>query len=261
LHALGVPVERYYHFHPEPTGRFPRTPEPTTDNLADFCAELPRFKADVTFVQDPDADRLAIIDEQCRPIGEEYTLALCAMHRLQRGEVTVANLSTSRMIDDVAEQIGASVVRTPVGEANVASAMRAHHAMIGGEGNGGVILPEIGLVRNSLIGIALILELLAKRKQPLSEIVRQIPAYAIAKDKVPIDGQLTRELHRKLSERYSDQTIDQQDGVRIDWPDRWVHVRPSNTEPIVRLIAEARDRQQANALLREVKQTLGINGG
>lgn len=258
LEALGVSAKHRYQFHPEPTGRFPRTPEPTMDNLAAFCDEVRAFEPDVTFVQDPDADRLAIIDEQCRCIGEEYTLALCAMHRLQKGDVTVANLSTSRMIDDIAQQAGATVIRTSVGEANVAAAMREHHAAVGGEGNGGVILPEVSFVRDSLVGIALVLEMLARRKQPLSEIVQQLPAYAIVKDKAPADGELTRQLSQILTNRYSEQTIDQQDGVRIDWPDRWVHVRPSNTEPIVRLIAEAPDAQKADSLLNEVKESLGI---
>ncbi len=260
LQGLGIGVNNYYHFYAEPTGDFPHAPEPTADNLAAFCEEVKPYKPDVVFVQDPDADRLAIIDENAQYIGEEYTLALCAMHMLQKGQTAVANLSTSRMIDDVAEQAGATVVRTPVGEANVAAAMREHDAAIGGEGNGGVILPRVSLVRDSLVGIALILEMLAKRKQRLSEVVQQLPAYAIVKEKAAADDRLTRALGETLREQYADQTIDQQDGVRIDWPDSWVHVRPSNTEPIVRLVAEARDGQRASSLLAEVKQTLGIDG-
>ena len=257
LHALGV---RYFHFHPEPTGRFPRDPEPTAANLAPFCQQLAPYKPDVVFAQDPDADRLALIDEQCRYIGEEYTLALCAQHRLQRGETAVANLSTSRMIDDVAERAGARVVRTPVGEANVAAAMRAERAALGGEGNGGIILPEVSHVRDSLVGIALVLEMLAHKQQPLSAVARELPAYAIVKDKAPAEARITGALRETLGGHYADQSIDDQDGVRVDWSDRWVHVRPSNTEPIVRLIAEARDHDQAEALLKDVKQTLGIDG-
>ena len=255
LNALGV---QYFHLHPEPTGRFPHPPEPTADNLADVARDAMRFKPDVVFAQDPDADRLAIIDEQGRYIGEEYTLALCALHRLQRGETAVANLSTSRMIDDVAQQAGATVVRTAVGEANVAAGMRQNDATLGGEGNGGIIVPGVTFVRDSLIGIALLLEMLAQRKQPLSEIVRDIPAYAIVKDKCPVDADVLGQMEQTLRAQYPDQHIDTQDGVRLDWPDRWVHVRPSNTEPIVRLIAEARDADTATSLLTDVRQALGI---
>lgn len=257
LEALGVGTR--YQFHAEPTGRFPHPPEPTAEHVADFCREVARYESDVAFVQDPDADRLAILDEQGRYVGEEYTLALCARQSVGRGDVIAANLSTSRMIDDIAAAAGARVVRTPVGEANVAAAMRAENAVVGGEGNGGVILPKVSYVRDSLVGIALVLEMLAHRRQPLSEITREVPAYAIVKDKAPIDDQLTRRLAQALAEQYPEQPINQNDGVRVDWPDRWVHVRPSNTEPIVRLIAEARDRAQAQALLADVRRALQLD--
>lgn len=256
LDALGV--HPFYHFHPEPTGRFPHNPEPTPENLADFCKQAAGYRTDVTFIQDPDADRLAILDEHARFIGEEYTLALCALQRLRQGEAMAANLSTSRMIDDIAEARGARVVRTAVGEANVAAAIRAEGAGLGGEGNGGVILPEVSLVRDSLVGMALVLEMLAQRKQSLSRLVAQVPAYAMVKTKTPADASLTARLGEVLASRYPDQSIDRQDGVRIDWPDRWVHVRPSNTEPIVRFIAEARQRSDADALIADVQHALDL---
>ncbi len=255
LDALGVQRD---HRHAEPTGRFPHAPEPTADNLAALARYARQHRADATFAQDPDADRLAILDEHGRYIGEEYTLALCARHVLRQGDVAVANLSTSRMLDDVADAVGATVVRTPVGEANVASAMRDHHAAIGGEGNGGVIWPRVSLVRDSLVGIALILELLAKQQKPLSALVDNLPRYAIVKDKITLDGSLdTDAALARLRDRFADQRLDTQDGVRIDWPDRWVHVRPSNTEPILRLIAEARDEPAARALIDQAREAIG----
>ena len=170
----------------------------------------------------------------------------------------MANLSTSRMIDDIAQKYGASVLRSAVGEANVAAVMTQHSAVIGGEGNGGVILPESSLIRDSLIGIALVLELLARRKQKLSAIVSEIPVYAIIKDKMPVDANIVAKLKPVLGEAFKQQKIDTQDGVRIDWPDSWVHVRASNTEPILRLIAEARDEATARDLISHVRKALGI---
>ncbi|MFP4224809.1 MAG: phosphoglucosamine mutase [Phycisphaeraceae bacterium] len=257
LDELGVEL---VHLHGEPTGQFPHEPEPTAENLVSLSDEVPRHAAAIGFAQDPDADRLAVVDERGRYIGEEYTLALCAKHVLSGGQKAVANLSTSRMLDDIAGAVGAEVVRTPVGEANVAAAMKADGAAIGGEGNGGVIWPEVGLVRDSLVGIAILLEMLAKRKQPLSVIAGEIPAYAIVKEKVPASEALIAQLGPKMTEAFADQRIDTQDGVRVDWADRWVHVRPSNTEPIVRLIAEARDAEQAKAIIAEVRGALGLTG-
>ena len=262
LDALGV---RLTHLYREPTGRFPHTPEPTRENLVELSAKVPDAGADVGFAQDPDADRLAIVDEQGTYIGEEYTLALCAMHKLKRGDVAVANLSTSRMLDDIAAAAGATVVRTPVGEANVAAGMREHGADLGGEGNGGIIWRPISQVRDSLVGMALVLEMLATRRQKLSEIVASTPGYAIVKDKLDlgsIPGGPEAVLDR-IAEHFADQKVDTQDGVRVDFesPDRWVHVRPSNTEPIVRIIAEAGEREDAEALIGEVVERIGIEAG
>ena len=256
LDALGV---KLVHMYPEPTGLFPHTPEPTQDNLTELCGQVTQHGADIGFAQDPDADRLAVVDENGTYIGEEYTLALAAMHLLDRGQTTVANLSTSRMIDDLAQRVGAEVIRTPVGEANVMAGMNQHGAQIGGEGNGGVIWSKVSGVRDSLVGMAILLEMLAKHGKPLSKLVDSIPAYAIVKDKVDASTELIQRIKPILAEAFRDQHLDDQDGVRVDWPDRWVHVRPSNTEPIIRLIAEAKQRSDAVALINQTRAALGIH--
>lgn len=255
LDGLGVEV---VHLYAEPTGQFPHEPEPLAKNLTGLCEAVREHGAHVGFAQDPDADRLAIVDERGAYIGEEYTLALCALHKLGQGDVAVANLSTSRMLDDIAEQAGARVHRTPVGEANVAAGIRETGALLGGEGNGGIIWPTISQVRDSLVGMALVLEMLAKRGKPLSAVAGAIPRYAIVKDKVPVDPAVVAVLPERMREYFAEQRIDVRDGVRVDWADRWVHVRPSNTEPILRLIAEAKDETAAQALIAAARQALGL---
>ncbi len=251
------------HLYAQPTGQFPHEPEPTRENLVELCDAVRAHGADVGFAQDPDADRLAVVDDQGRYIGEEYTLALASDHLLSRpdtprGSVIVANLSTSRMIDDIAAKTDATVIRTPVGEANVAATIRDRGAAVGGEGNGGVIWPPVIHVRDSVVGIALVLELLVQRQLPLSAIVDQLPQYAIVKDKVNIEPGMSDRCITVLREQYRTQKIDLQDGVRIDWPDRWIHVRPSNTEPILRMIAEADSQANARQLIADTRQVLGI---
>lgn len=261
--ALGCDL---VHLYAEPTGRFPHTPEPVKENLTELAERVTKEGAAIGFAQDPDADRLAIVDEQGTYIGEEYTLALCAMHIFERaagsgvlkGATVAANLSTSRMIDDIAAKHGVTVLRTAVGEANVAAAMQRHQSIVGGEGNGGIIVPAVSYIRDSLIGMALLLEMLATGNEPLSAIVQTFPRYAIVKEKMPVDAELVEQLIPRLTDRFSGCQIDTQDGVRIDWPDKWVHVRPSNTEPIIRLIAEAEDDSAAKALINEVRDALGI---
>lgn len=255
LESLGV---KLIHMYPEPTGLFPHTPEPTRENLTELCAKVKETGAAIGFAQDPDADRLAVVDERGSYIGEEYTLALSAMHLLKPGDIAVANLSTSRMIDDIAANVGAKVLRTAVGEANVAAGMAQSGSTIGGEGNGGVIWPKVSGVRDSLVGMAILLEMLAKRGKPLSELVKLTPTYAIVKDKVDASPELIGRIGPILEEAFKGPKIDTQDGVRIDWPDRWVHVRPSNTEPIVRLIAEAARHGDAVALINDVRAALGL---
>lgn len=255
LDALGVKV---HHLYAEPTGDFPHVPEPTKDNLTELCAVVKERQADIGFAQDPDADRLAVVDEQGTYIGEEYTLALCALHKLGPGESVAANLSTSRMVDDVAAKVGGSVIRTPVGEANVTEGMRAHGATLGGEGNGGIIDSRVSQVRDSLIGMAYLCEMLAARKQTLGAIVADQPRYAIVKDKADIDPAVLEAMPAKMAAAFADQRIDTQDGIRVDWDDRWVHVRPSNTEPIIRMIAEAREQAEAEQLVAQVRSVLGL---
>jgi phosphomannomutase len=255
LERLGVEL---IHMYPEPTGLFPHTPEPTLENLTELCEQVTKHRAAIGFAQDPDADRLAVVDESGSYIGEEYTLALSAMHLLKAGDQVVANLSTSRMVDDIAATVGASVIRTAVGEANVVEGMAQSGATLGGEGNGGVIWPKVCGVRDSLVGMALLLEMLAKRGKPLSELVAMTPAYAIVKDKADVSQELLDQIGPRLKEHFSQQKVDTQDGVRVDWPDRWVHVRPSNTEPIIRIIAEAAGEDETQSLVKEVRGVLGL---
>lgn len=244
--------------HGEPSGIFPHTPEPTRENLTGLAAAMTTQSAAAGFAQDPDADRLAIIDADGRYIGEEYTLVIGAIAVLSsmgdraRGRVVCVNLSTSRMIDDVAARYGARVIRTAVGEANVVAAMKQHDAIIGGEGNGGIIWPRVSYVRDSLSAMALTLGLLAREDKPLAQIVADMPAYAIEKRKVDLPSKdAAKPAVEKVAKAYASASVDRQDGVRIDWLDKraWLHVRASNTEPIMRLIAEAPTADESRRIL------------
>lgn len=234
-------------------GFFLHPPEPIAENLKDICPDVRRHGADVGFVLDPDADRLALIDETGRYVGEEMTLALAVRFRLsqQRGPVVI-NMSTSRVVEDIARQFDSPCHRTAVGEANVVEGMQSTKAVIGGEGNGGVIDPRVGWVRDPFIGMGLILNLMAETGRKLSELVHELPAYHIVKDKYGADPGRLPELFGVLEKRWPEAKPNRLDGLRLDWPDRWVHVRPSNTEPIVRVIAEAPQKEQAEGLCREV---------
>ncbi len=238
-------------------GAFAHEPEPVADNLRAVCPRVAAEGADVGFVLDPDADRLALIDETGRYIGEELTLALAVRFRLgqQRGPVVV-NMSTSRLVEDIARQHGCPCSRSAVGEANVAERMRAVGAVIGGEGNGGVIDPRVGFVRDPFIGMGLVLNLLADTGRKLSELVAELPAYVIVKDKYTVDRGRLPELFAALPRHWPEAAANRLDGLRLDWPDRWVHVRASNTEPIVRVIAEAPRREEAERLCTEVGRRL-----
>jgi phosphomannomutase len=238
-------------------GVFQHEPEPVLANLRDICPRVPQHRADIGFVLDPDADRLALIDETGRYIGEELTLALAVLFRLrqQRGPV-VLNMSTSRLSEDIAKQAGCPCYRTAVGEANVVEKMREVGAVIGGEGNGGVIDPRVGWVRDPFIGMALILNLLADTGKRLSELVAELPSYCIIKDKYTLESDRLPQLFAALLQRWPDAAVNRMDGLRLDWPSRWVHVRPSNTEPIVRVIAEAPQEKEAQALCGRVGELL-----
>ncbi len=238
----------------EANGQFAHPPEPTEDHLSGLCEVVQKHEAEVGFAQDPDADRLAIVDDRGRYIGEEYTLALAAKYMFARQPgPAAANLSTSRMIDDLAAAAGGlTVYRTPVGEANVARAMREHHCVIGGEGNGGVIDPRVSYVRDSFVAMGMVLNILAREDRPLSAIVDDLPRYVMVKRKFSMTPEQIAAWLRRVPEVVGDGRLNTTDGVRIDWPEGWVHVRGSNTEPIARVIAEAADAATANSLVQRV---------
>ncbi|MCG8408361.1 MAG: phosphoglucosamine mutase [Phycisphaerales bacterium] len=255
LERLGCKVT---HLNSEPHGRFAHPPEPTAENLVGLCEAVREHGADVGFAQDPDADRLAIVDNQGRYIGEEYTVALATKYMLSKQVGAVAvNLSTSRMVDDLVAQAGdgAVVHRTPVGEANVARAVLTHGCVIGGEGNGGVIDPRVVPVRDSFVGMGLVLDLLAEDWRPLATIVDEMPRYVMIKQKFEVDREAIQAWLERVRMSTDGQSNDA-DGLRIDWPEGWVHVRPSNTEPIARVISEAADEKTAVSLARRITELL-----
>ncbi len=245
----------------ETDGRFPRAPEPIPEHLGALGRLVKKSKADVGIAVDPDVDRLAIVDENGRAIGEDYTLAFAVRAvlgadgrgRRAAGLPVVVNLSTSLVVDDAARDYGGTVVRVPVGEVNVARALLERRSLIGGEGNGGVILPALHAGRDAPLAAALLLALLVRDGRSVSEIVDAAPRYAIVKAKIPRGAALSR-VYPALQQRFADAVADTQDGLRLGWSDRWLHVRPSNTEPIIRLIAEAPSRAAAEALVDEGKQ-------
>lgn len=228
----------------EPTGLFAHAPEPIAENLTELCAAVNSEGAEIGFAQDPDADRLAIVDEAGRYIGEEYTLAMAAKYIFSKQVGKAAtNLSTSRMIDDVARKAGCEVIRTAVGEANVAAAMLEHNCVIGGEGNGGVIDLRVGPVRDSLVGIALVLQLMNETGSSVSALVGEIGGYYMTKEKFPADREQARQILDEARRRFAFARLDMSDGYRFDFPDgSWVHCRASNTEPVMRVIVEAKDQ-------------------
>jgi phosphomannomutase len=237
----------------EPTGLFVHEPEPTQANLKELCNWVKQERADLGFAQDPDADRLAIVDEKGTYIGEEYTLALAAMHMFAtNGGLAAANLSTSRMIDDIARRAGARVLRTPVGEANVANTMLDHKCVIGGEGNGGVIDLRVGPVRDSLVGIALILQLMAETGKSISRLVQEIGGYSMHKDKFAANSEQAARITKLATEKFAGAALNTSDGCRFDFPDGWIHLRTSNTEPVMRMIVEARDEPTARRYIEAV---------
>ena len=237
----------------ETDGRFPRSPEPTPENLGDLSALVRRSGASVGIAVDPDVDRLAIVDENGTPIGEDYTLAFAVRAVLggPKSSTVVCNLSTSLVVEDAAREFGADVVRTPVGEVHVARAILRLAAVIGGEGNGGVMYPALHAGRDAPVAAALLLELLSRSGKRVSELVAAAPRYVIVKAKVERGTRAMEDVYTVLRRRFPDASVDSQDGLRLGWRDRWLHVRPSNTEPIIRLIAEAPTRAAADALVEE----------
>ncbi len=296
LSKLGCEV---FAINDEPTGIFAHTPEPTAENLKDFCAFVKDKNAQIGFAQDPDADRLAIVDENGNYPGEEYTLALAAKYmfsnsglgthrvegvspsfKLLRGQdardttrdeprgtnCAAANLSTSRMIDDIAAQCGGHVFRTPVGEANVAKTMIEHNCIIGGEGNGGVIDLRIGPIRDSLTGIALILQMMAETGKTIgidarpcvSKYINEIGHYYMIKEKFAADKNQSQKIFEEAIKTFPQAKINSSDGYRFDFEDAWLHIRSSNTEPVMRVIAEAKEQSIARKYVDEIKKVISV---
>ncbi|MGD0897918.1 MAG: phosphoglucosamine mutase [Thermoguttaceae bacterium] len=258
-----------------PDGQFAHTPEPTAENLAGVLAAVTQVGADVGFCQDPDADRLAVIDASGRYLGEEYTVALCVEHVLRHAtgdcpdfrptkmglspsaRAIVTNCSSSRMSEDLAGRHGAPFFRSAVGEANVVDAMLAHGALFGGEGNGGPIDPRVGLVRDSFVGMALLLDAMAERELPIGRLADELPRYEIVKTKISLAREKVSGALDALQRHFAGAAYDRLDGLRLDWPGRWLLVRASNTEPIVRAIAEAPTAAEARRLCDDAAGVLG----
>ena len=239
----------------EPNGIFAHTPEPVPQNLVDLAVAVKEHKADLGVAVDPDVDRLAMIANDGNPLGEEYTLALAVKFILSKklGYVVV-NLSTSRVIDDVAQYYNVLLFKTKVGEINVAQKMREVGAVVGGEGNGGVILPEVHLGRDAPVGLALILQSLAEFDGTISQLKQTLSQYYILKDKESVKNINAEKVIAHFAEKYRDEQLELSDGLRIDRADSWIHLRRSNTEPIVRIIVESRTPEISWRILQEVKE-------
>ncbi|MFZ2072535.1 MAG: phosphoglucosamine mutase [Minisyncoccia bacterium] len=254
LEKLGCEV---FQINGEQNGEFAHEPEPILKNLGQLAKAVSENNSNIGFAQDPDADRLVLVNEKGQILNEEYTLALAVKNVLSKNPSdVVVNMSTSRMSEDLVNNYGKKIHRTKIGEANVVEKMMEIGSIVGGEGNGGVIYFPISSSRDSLAGIAFILELMAKENKPISVIIDDLPKYIIKKDKITFSGDLNS-LYDSLKSEFKNATVDTLDGVRFDWPDSsWIHIRPSNTEPIVRIIGEAKDENRINALFKQVKLTL-----
>jgi phosphomannomutase len=255
LDKLGV---EYIKMYCEPTGHFPHNPEPLKEHLGDICAKVIEEKADFGIVVDPDVDRLALIDEKGNMFGEEYTLVAVADYVLGKTpSATVSNLSSSRALRDIAEKHGQTYSPSAVGEVNVVIEMKETGALIGGEGNGGIIYPELHYGRDSLVGIALFLSHLAELDTTVSELRASYPAYFMAKKKIELTPEINvDELLIKVQELYKDEQINTVDGVKIDFANEWVHLRKSNTEPIIRIYTESTSEENANLLADKMIESI-----
>ncbi|MDD3079075.1 MAG: phosphoglucosamine mutase [Paludibacter sp.] len=262
LDALGVKkVEKLYC---EPNGQFPHNPEPLPEHLTEISQLMKRVKVDVGFVVDPDVDRLAIISEDGSMFGEEYTLVSVADYILQYTPGnTVSNLSSTRALRDVTRKYGCEYTAAAVGEVNVVTAMKATGAVIGGEGNGGVIYPASHYGRDALVGIALFLTMLAKSGKKVSELRKTYPQYYISKNKIQLTPAIDVDhVLRTIKEKYTDDDVNDIDGVKIDFPTGWIHLRKSNTEPIIRIYSEAASLAEADKfaqdIISQIKEIAGI---
>lgn len=252
-------------------GVFSHPPEPVPENLTDLCKRVKSEKADLGIAVDPDVDRLVLIDEKGEPFGEEYTVVSVVKFVLEKEKAkrrrnpaatkVVVNLSTTRAVDDIAALYGAQCVRTPVGEIHVAKKMKELGALVGGEGNGGVILPSVHLGRDALLGIALTLQHLAEFGGPLSALKKSLPGYFITKGKIELGSINADESLGKLKQKHSNEGIvNTEDGLKIDFPTSWVHLRKSNTEPIIRIIAEAQTKKEANDIVQRFTEEIAKGG-
>ena len=251
LRKMGVEVVELYC---EPNGQFPHNPEPLKEHLTDICNLVKKEKADLGIVVDPDVDRLAFIDETGEMFGEEYTLVACADFVLGKTPGnTVSNLSSSRALRDVTARHGGQYQASAVGEVNVVQLMKDSDAVIGGEGNGGIIYPEAHYGRDSLVGVGLFLTHLAEKKVSVSELRKEYPAYYMSKNKIQLTPDLdVDEVLKRVKENHKEEEISTVDGVKIDFPENWVHLRKSNTEPIIRIYTEAKSQQEADELAEKM---------
>ncbi len=244
----------------EPTGIFAHPPEPKPVNLSQLSDTIKNHKADIGFALDPDADRLVVADENGKVLSEELTLALCVKHYLSKYKKTdvVINQSTSRIIEDIADKYKCKVYRVPTGEINVTEKMEEIDSDIGGEGNGGIILRELNKCRDSLVGIALILEMLSKEKRNIGNIAKEFPEYVLIKEKISSETIDFSSIMVEIKLEFKEQKIDTQDGIRIDFNDKWVLVRKSNTEPIIRIFAESKSEESSRELVNKIKKIIAI---
>ena len=247
LEKLGCEVVKLYC---EPNGHFPHNPEPLKEHLTDICELVKKENADLGIVVDPDVDRLALIDETGEMFGEEYTLVAVADYLLKhKNGVAVSNLSSSRALRDVAQKHNSEYFASAVGEVNVVNLMKEKNAVIGGEGNGGIIYPDLHFGRDSLVGAALFLTHLAKEGKTVSELRATYPAYFMGKKKIELTPEIDVDsLLTKMEKEYQNEEVSTVDGVKIDFPENWVHLRKSNTEPIIRIYTEAKSQEEADKL-------------
>jgi phosphomannomutase len=249
LERLGCAVEA---INTETHGFFAHTPEPVPENLSDLSELVKKVGADVGFAIDPDGDRCALLDENGNPLSEEYTITLATKFILSKrmGNVVV-NMSTTRAVEDIARYYNCPFFRTPVGEIHVAKLMQEKGAAIGGEGNGGVILPDVHLGRDSLVAVAIVLQFMAESGISLSEMKAQLPQYSIAKHKINIEGLDPDKIFAHFRQVYNQAEINDLDGLKLDFEAHWLHLRKSNTEPIIRIIAEAKSLDKAEQICME----------
>ena len=256
LKALGV--EAIHELYCEPNGKFAHNPEPLPENLSALCSEVKQQKADVGIAVDPDVDRLALIDEKGIPFGEEYTLVSVADYVLQhKPGNTVSNLSSTKALRDISRKHKVSYTASAVGEVNVVEKMKATNAVVGGEGNGGIILPELHYGRDALVGIALFLSHLATSNKSVHSLRAQYPNYVISKNKIQLEeGMDLHDIIEKIKLKYKQYPQNTIDGLRIDIGEDWVHLRGSNTEPIIRIYAESSTEQTANAIANKMQKDI-----